>query len=740
MRGATAAGRAATSREEEEKRREEEKSVSSPSFMAAAAAGVLVWVAAQCAFAQQRDEADFYVLPDDVPVNALDVRKSFDGLTPKEKQYAHWMAMASWTGSRICFEQVSAESPAIFELLQRVLSRNRVELRKAASRLGVSDQELEWFKQYAASFFSNMGNYSSFGDTKFIPRLAPQKLGAIVRAAAALDWDDQGRVLELFDEVGHKIYSIDPDERALGLEGTGTSAYYSENVTKAEIELVNAYMEERQISAYNTRLLKDDDGRLVLMAASVAAVEQIEDYRGKTIIRRSGDYADILDEVVKCFEKALLYAANDTQRLMIRDYIEHFSSGDVGEHKDAMRHWVRDIGPAVETNLGFIESYRDPLGVRGEWEGLVAIVNKEQTRKFGVLVDRAPAFLPLLPWGKDFEKDAFKKPDFTSLDVLCFANPGIPAGINIPNYDEIRQNEGFKNVSLGNVLAARKPTDEKLPFLEDADQDVFKRLSPASFEVQVGLHELLGHGSGKLLEERADGTFNFDKAAVKSPLSDAPVASWYKPGESWTSKFKELAGAFEECRAECVGLYLSTEPAVLKIFGHEGDEAGDVMYANWLNMARAGIVGLQYFDPKTQKWGQPHMHARFAILNVMLQDGDGLLTLREKDGEWLMHLDRAKIATSGKQAIGDFLRKLNVYKATADVAAARKLFGDMAKVDEAALRLREVVITKRKPRNIWVQPVTDVDNAGNVILREYPATYDGVIDSFLDRFGPYVTP
>lgn len=57
----------------------------------------------------------------------------------------------------------------------------------------------------------------------------------------------------------------------------------------------------------------------------------------------------------------------------------------------------------MENYIGFIESYVDPFGGRAEWEGFVAIVDKQRSLKYNALVDKAPELIKDLPWGADFE-------------------------------------------------------------------------------------------------------------------------------------------------------------------------------------------------------------------------------------------------------------------------------------------------------------------------------------------------
>jgi len=419
----------------------------------------------------------------------------------------------------------------------------------------------------------------------------------------------------------------------------------------------------------------------------------------------NGDYQEYLSDVIDYLENAYFYAENDVQKDMINAYVKHFAMGDINDHKLAQIHWVKDKGPSVETNIGFIESYRDPAGVRGTWEGFVAVVNKEISKKFTRLVDKAPDFLPLLPWDKIYEKDVFIKPDFTSLEIICFASNGLPSGINIPNYNDIRQNVGFKNVSLGNIISLRNLSNSttNVPFLCDGDQELYKKLLVESFEVQVGLHELLGHGSGKLFtqNDKIDGL------------------GFYKESETYNSVFGKLGSAMEELRAELVGLVLSSNDDVLNVFGIDDDSKENITYINWLNMVRSGLKGLEVYNPTSKNWGQAHSYARYIILQVLLRAGNGLVEFDkyDDDNNVIIKLDRTKIHAVGVSAVRDFLEKVQIYKSTADIENARKLIDDYGYVNDDWLKIREIIISKKQPRSLIIQPVLTNDN-GKITLHQ----------------------
>lgn len=198
-----------------------------------------------------------------------------------------------------------------------------------------------------------------------------------------------------------------------------------------EIEGVKDFMIAKNLLPENTRLLKnscDGDIEYHLLKASASTSSQSEgevlEYtlpegeplKGRRMRIVYGDHREEMKAISGELDKAIEHAANDTQRHMLEQYSLSFRSGSGEAHKESQKYWVKDIGPRVEVNLGFIETYRDPAGVRGEWEGFVAMVNEERTKAFGELVRSAEQFIPRLPWGKDFEKDKFLKPDFTSLE------------------------------------------------------------------------------------------------------------------------------------------------------------------------------------------------------------------------------------------------------------------------------------------------------------------------------------
>lgn len=686
----------------------------------------------------------------------LEIEKHFEPLTDQQKRYAHFISLASLAGYRIVLRQVSPESESIYDFIIALHKAADGNWKALAQKVGIDEAALTAFLEYSAQFLGNGGNYKSFGDSKFIPRCDEPAFAAL--ASASPD------AVKHYKATNGAIFSADkPGLLHLGFTDEGhLTTYYpdSPDITKDEIEAVAKWIQSKGLLPENTRLRKTKEDVFELLIASAITTAPSEGgdagketefvvsegpLDGKSIKLVYGDHAKEMGAITKFIKKAGENAENETQEKMHSAYARSFGEGSSLAFKESQRHWVRDQGPMVESNIGFIETYRDPAGIRGEWEGFAAVVNMERTRAFGELVRSAPDLIPLLPWGKEFEKDKFLSPDFTSLEVLTFSGSGIPAGINIPNFDDIRQEFGFKNVSLGNVLSAKAP-NEKIPFIAESDLAVYQKYRDAAFEVQVGLHELTGHGCGKLLQETSPGEYNFDISNPPvSPLTYKPITTWYKPGQTWGSVFGGLAGAYEECRAELVAMHLSCEFSALKIFGF-GDgtvdldgEAGDVLYASYLSMARAGLTSVEFWDPKSQKWGQPHCQARFAILKSFLEAEDDFCKLEYKNddlSDLTIKLDRSKILTSGREAVGNFLRKIHIYKSTADVEAGTKFFTEMSSVglEYWGTKVRDVVLQNKQPRKVFVQANTYLDETtGKVNIKHYEPTLEGVIQSWAER-------
>jgi dipeptidyl-peptidase-3 len=268
------------------------------------------------------------------------------------------------------------------------------------------------------------------GDQKFVPRLRLDSLGKFAQRSA--------RLKELFEGISRQMLSVPP--YSLGYPGDqAQSAYYpgDNRITRDEIAAVSRHLEGKSIFPENTRIHKVASSQMPIFEILQASVEkdtliqdtQIQDFGlpGSVSLVKlvRGDHSQELEHICAALDQASEHAANNTQKLFISQYIDSFRTGSLDVYRDSQRTWINDKNPRVENIFGFVEPYRDPHGIRAEFEGLVAITDAEQTKLLLNLVEHSTQFIRLLPWantgstendGKGpFEKALLEPPDFTSL-------------------------------------------------------------------------------------------------------------------------------------------------------------------------------------------------------------------------------------------------------------------------------------------------------------------------------------
>lgn len=684
-----------------------------------------------------------HTCPDSLDILFLDSKNAFETLTYQEQIYTYTMYKASWASVPIIADQVSEESLTLLKLIYQIFTH--IDVYKLAK---IEDKNIKHLLNYFAIIISNCGNYAGYGDTKVIPNMEKQEMKNLFEKY----FNKFYNIINLYEQIADKIFSLENNEKYLGYFPDNITTYFSSNITKDEVNIIDKYIIFKHLEGWNTRATKEthesycqeiiellNDETLFpkqIFIIKISSVEEplehhkkIEIFENQYFIICYKDHKNILHNVVEYIELAQQCCANDIQTKMLECYVKHFKYGNIKDHKQSQIYWVKDKMPNVEVNIGFIENYRDPSGIRSEFEAFVSIVNKEKTIKFKKLVDNAEIFINLLPWSKDYEKEHFSSPDFTSLDVLTFVSTNIPAGINIPNYDDIRQKYGFKNVILDNVISGNNMTHELPKYLSVEDGIIYNNFCQKSFTIDVAGHELFGHGSGKLFKVNNDGSYNFDRNK-NNQLTGKKIETWYQTNETWSSKFNKLSSSYEECRAECVGLYLSCFKDIYDIFDYQEDFE-NIRYTCWLWMIRTGILSVSSYDPKQKQWLQAHSRARYVIYKVLKESG--VINIEFIDNSFIIQVNKDKIMSDGFNALKTFLIKLHIYKSIADIDNATKLYSHYDAVDEESLKIREIYLNNKIPKKIFIQPTLQLLKNGKVKYKTYNATPEDLIQSFIDK-------
>ena len=234
----------------------------------------------------------------------------------------------------------------------------------------------------------------------------------------------------------------------------------------------------------------------------------------------------------------------------------------------------------------------------------------------------------------------------TAIDVVVEAGdsgPITPIGVNLPNDQRVREVHGSKSVTLSNVTDAyeNSTTDEyRHEFTwDDAEFARAKRWGATANELATEIHEVLGHGSGRMAEGLAA-----------------------QPQEL----LKEQYSALEETRADLVALYFCADPILAELDIVPAEHHAEIIRTEYEAFSRTALVQLRRVREGTQL-EEDHMRNRQAIVHWLLANTDAI-SVRVRDGKTFHVLESVERFRAG---VGKMLREVQRIKSEGDYAAAR---------------------------------------------------------------------
>ncbi len=586
---------------------------------------------------------------------------SFQSLSPKQQALAYWLTQASIAIDPVIYDQLSR-----FGLRQKRLLEEIV-----AHPAGIVPQTMSRIRDFTSLFWANRGNHSDETSQKFLPSftydelkqaaLTAQKNGAMktaygdlspIATPAQLDKELDDLRASLFDPNFEPMDTAKSPGPGMDIVQASSNTFY-EGVSLTDL---TGFHEEHPL---NSRVVKGADGRL-----------HEEVYRAGTPDGKipPGLYAVYLKKTNQCLDKARAFA-DPQEAQVIADLIRYYQTGDFQDWLQFDTDWVQNDA-TIDFSNGFVEIYRDARGAKGSSASFVSITDKSLSDTMAKLAGNAAYFEEKAPWDAKYKKTSFKPPVIKAVETLIETGDYnvTTIGDNLPNENVIREKYGSKNFLLAsssrtlNEAIGDKATEEFGPSPETIARD--EKYGDEAEDLETALHEVIGHGSGKLSDRFAHGS---------------------EPA------LKEYFSTLEEGRADLMALWNVWDPKVkeLGLISNQ-DEVAKAMYDS---AARVALTQLRHI-PKGDTIEEDHARDRQLIAHYVM-DKTGAIEQFQRDGKTYV---RVKDYGKMREGVGMLLAELMRIKAEGDYDAIKAL------VDKYGVhfdpRLRDEVVARYQRLNL----------------------------------------
>jgi dipeptidyl-peptidase-3 len=562
---------------------------------------------------------------------------SFQALSPKQQALAYWLTQASIAIDPIFYDQMSAYGLRQKRLLEEIMAHPR----------GIDPAVMAKIGDFTKLFWASRGNHNDLTSQKFVPAftfaqlekaaLIAQQNGAFQTAYADLSplkkpadvtREVQSLRASLFDPA------FEPMTTAKSPVGEKDTVQAGSNTFYPGLSL-NDLKEFKEKYRLNSRVVKGPDGKLTELVYRAGTPD------GKVA---PGLYATFLKKANDCLEKARGYA-EPAQAAAIDHLIRFYQTGEYAEWVAFGTAWVQNDA-TVDFDSGFIEIYRDARGAKGSSQSFVTITDKPVTTAITKLAENAAHFEKQAPWDDKYKLTSFKLPVVKAVETLIetgdFSVNTI--GDNLPNENEIHEKYGSKNfLFMGSKRALEEASGKTATaefYADPAEIDRATKYGTEASDLLVAMHEVIGHGSGKLSDRVSGGAQNF---------------------------LKEYFSTLEEGRADLMALWNVWDPK-LKELGliSNQEEVAKAMYDNAASVALTQLRRIQHGDTIEED----HERDRQLVAHYIADKVPGSIEQFTRNGKTYVRVtDYQKM----RQGVGLLLAELMRIKAEGDYDAIKAL-------------------------------------------------------------------